>query len=245
MYKYTCNNYINSLIIYSMVLSLNFSKFNNFIFKKKKTIMVTLLLVAIIVFILIGFIVAVNPVIMDTVEIKAKSLATKAMNTAIENTIGGVLDYNDIIRISYDNYGNVSLIQANNVGINRLTKNLALNTEDMIEKYGNDLVYVPLGTFTGIPILVGRGPKIKLKMMPIGAVTCKFQSQFESAGINQTIHKIYVNIDSNIGIVLPLSSSKVNVVQQVLICETIVVGQVPEVYLYSDTLDTLLNFVPY
>ena len=187
----------------------------------------------------------VNPIIVDTVEIKAKSLATKAMNSAISDTIGVSFNYDDIVKISYDNYGNVSLIQANSSGINQFTKNLAINTEKLIEEMGRNKVYVPLGTFTGIPILVGRGPKISLKMLPIGAVTCRFQSKFESAGINQTIHKIYVNIDTNISVVLPLSSSKINVVQQVLICEAIVVGQVPEVYLYSDTLDTLLNFVPY
>lgn len=228
-----------------MVMSLSLNKLNQFVTNKRKTIIVTIVLVTIIVFICFGFIFAVNPVIMDTVEIKAKSLATRAMNVAIGETMGVSISYDDVVKISYDNYGNVSLIQANTAGINKISKNLAINTEKMIEEYGGSMVYVPLGTFTGIPILVGRGPNIRLKMMPIGAVTCKFQSKFESAGINQTIHKIYVNIDTNIGIVLPLSSTKVNVVQQVLVCEAIVVGQVPEVYLYSDTLDTLLNFVPY
>lgn len=228
-----------------MILSLPFSKLNKIIVNKKKTIIVTTIFAGILCFIISSIVYVVNPVIVDTVEIKAKALATKAMNNAISDTIGVTFNYDDIVKISYDNYGNVSLIQANSSGINKFTKNLAINTEKVIEEMGRNLVYIPLGTFTGIPILVGRGPKIRLKMMPVGAVTCKFQSKFESAGINQTLHKIYVNIDTNIGVVLPLSSSKINVVQEVLICEAIVVGQVPEVYLYSDTLDTLLNFVPY
>ena len=228
-----------------MIINLGLKKINKFFINKKSTIIVTIILFLVIIVVIGCAIFVVNPIIVDTVEIKAKSLATKAMNSAISDTIGVSFNYDDIVKISYDNYGNVSLIQANSSGINQFTKNLAINTEKLIEEMGRNKVYVPLGTFTGIPILVGRGPKISLKMLPIGAVTCRFQSKFESAGINQTIHKIYVNIDTNISVVLPLSSSKINVVQQVLICEAIVVGQVPEVYLYSDTLDTLLNFVPY
>jgi len=91
---------------------------------------------------------------------------------------------------------------------------------------------------------VGRGPNIKLKVSPIGAVSCTFSSKFENAGINQTNHKIYLTITSNIGIIMPLLSVKYQQQQQVLISESIIVGLVPEVYLYSDNLDNLLNFVP-
>ena len=82
-------------------------------------------------------------------------------------------------------------------------------------------------------------------MTPIGSVVCRFISNFETAGINQTVHKIYVNIKASVGVVMPLSSRNFSAEQQVLISESVIVGQVPEVYLYSDTLDTLLNFVPY
>ena len=114
-----------------------------------------------------------------------------------------------------------------------------------IEEYGKSGVSIPLGSFTGIPLFVGRGPKIKLKVNPIGAVNCSFLSQFETAGINQTNHKIYLKISADVGVVLPLLSTKYNTTRQVLISESIIVGEVQEVYLYSDTLDTLLNFVPY
>ena len=92
------------------------------------------MLVAIIVFICFSFIYAVNPVIIDTVEIKARSLATKAMNTAIGDAVGLNFTYDDIIKINYDNYGNVSLIQANSISINNFTQNLAINTEKLICK---------------------------------------------------------------------------------------------------------------
>jgi sporulation protein YunB len=153
--------------------------------------------------------------------------------------------YDDLVNIISDEFGNISMIQANSLEINNLSKDLAQTCEVRIEEYGGHGVMIPLGTFTGVPLLVGRGPRVKVKMTPIGSVVCKFISHFESAGINQTIHKIYVNIKATVGVVMPLSSRSFTAEQQVLISESVIVGQVPEVYLYSDTLDTLLNFVPY
>ena len=182
---------------------------------------------------------------MDTVELKSKSLATRAMNSSIADVVMNSIVYDDLVNIVSDEFGNISMIQANSLEINNLSKDLAQTCESRIEEYGKVGVSIPLGTFTGVPLLVGVGPRIRVKMTPIGSVVCRFISNFETAGINQTVHKIYVNIKANVGVVLPLSSRSFEAEQQVLISESVIVGQVPEVYLYSDTLDTLLNFVPY
>ncbi len=211
--------------------------------KKRITIWTTIIFV----FILFSFIFknGINTVIADTVELKSKALATKAMNSAIADVVINSIVYEDLVNIITDEFGNITMIQANALEINNLSKDLAQTTEIKIEEYGKMGVSIPLGTMTGIPLFVGRGPKIKLKVNPIGAVNCTFLSQFESAGINQTNHKIYLKISAEVGVVLPLLSKKYNTTRQVLISESIIVGEVPEVYLYSDTLDTLLNFVPY
>ncbi len=213
--------------------------------KHKKKIVALLIIVTIIVSGLLIFKNSINTIISDTVELKSKALATKAMNSAIADVVINSIVYEDLVNIITDELGNISMIQANSLEINNLSKDLAQTTENKIEEYGRTGISIPLGSFTGIPFFVGRGPKVKLKVNPIGAVNCSFLSQFETAGINQTNHKIYLNISANVGIVLPLLSTKYNTSRQVLISESIIVGQVPEVYLYSDTLDTLLNFVPY
>lgn len=187
----------------------------------------------------------VNPVIMDTVEAKSKALATRAMNSSIADVVMNSIVYDELVTIVSDEFGNISMIQANSLEINNLNKDLAQACEERIGEYGQVGVTIPIGTFTGIPLLVGRGPRIRVKMTPIGSVVCRFLSHFESAGINQTVHKIYVNINATISVVMPLSTRSFQTVQQVLISESVIVGQVPEVYLNSDTLDTLLNFVPY
>lgn len=217
---------------------------SKFKFNKKKITRVTIIsFVIIVAFVIFAYMI--NPVIMDTVELKSKALATRAMNSSIGDVVMNSIVYDDLVNIISDEFGNISMIQANSLEINNLSKDLAQTCEARIEEYGKAGVTIPIGTFTGIPLLVGRGPRIKVKMTPIGSVRCQFVSHFESAGINQTVHKIYVNIKANVGVVMPLSSRSFSAEQEVLISESVIVGQVPEVYLYSDTLDTLLNFVPY
>lgn len=211
--------------------------------KKRLVRIFSIVIVITIIFLIFSFMV--NPVIMDTVEIKSMALATRAMNSSIADVVMNSIVYDDLVSIISDDFGNISMIQANSLEINNLSKDLAQACEERISEYGATGVTIPMGTFTGIPLLVGRGPRLRVKMTPIGSVICKFVSHFETAGINQTVHKIYVNITANVSVVMPLSSRKFQAVQQVLISESVIVGQVPEVYLYSDSLDTLLNFVPY
>ena len=213
--------------------------------KYKRKISVWTCIVVFVFVIILLFKNGINTIIADTIELKSKALATKAMNSAIADVVINSIVYEDLVNIITDELGNISMIQANALEINNLSKDLAQTTEIKIEEYGRSGVSIPIGSFTGIPLFVGRGPKLKLKVNPIGAVNCSFLSQFESAGINQTNHKIYLKISADVGVVLPLLSTKYNTTRQVLISESIIVGQVPEVYLYSDTLDTLLNFVPY
>lgn len=211
--------------------------------KKRLRRIFIILLISVLVFVIFSFMV--NPVIMDTVEAKSKALATRAMNSSIADVVMNSIVYDELVTIVSDEFGNISMIQANSLEINNLNKDLAQACEERIGEYGQVGVTIPIGTFTGIPLLVGRGPRIRVKMTPIGSVVCRFLSHFESAGINQTVHKIYVNINATISVVMPLSTRSFQTVQQVLISESVIVGQVPEVYLNSDTLDTLLNFVPY
>lgn len=232
--------------IYCVVGNIIKSLANNVVFQKykKKIKVVVIILVTLILFIFV-FSIMVNPVIMDTVEIKSKALATRAMNSSVADVVMSSIVYDDLVTIISDEFGNISMIQANSLEINNLSKDLALTCEQRISEYGGKGVSIPMGTFTGVPLLVGRGPRITVKMTPVGSVFCKFTSKFDTAGINQTVHKIYINISANVSVIMPLSSRSFQAEQQVLISESVIVGQVPEVYLQSDTLDTLLNFVPY
>ena len=211
--------------------------------KRKYTIIFSIILSIFLFFLF--FCTLISPVLLNTIELKAKSVSTRAINSAVSDVIMNSIVYDDLINIVTDELGNISMIQANTFEINNLSKDLAQTTEAKIDEYGKKGVSIALGSFTGIPLLVGVGPSINLKVSPIGSVYSTFSSEFETAGINQTVHRIYLNINANVGVVLPLYTKKFTTTQHVLIAESIIVGNVPEVYLYSDTLDSLLNFVPY
>ncbi|MBR4745210.1 MAG: sporulation protein YunB [Clostridia bacterium] len=224
---------------------LHISNIKKFFKKHKNHIIITFIIAICSTLLLFCFGIFISPILKNTIELRSKSLATTAMNSAISDVVMNSVVYDDLVNIVTDELGNITMIQANSLEINNLSKDLAQSTEKRITELGQSGIAIAVGSFTGIPLLVGVGPQIKLNVTPIGAVTCTFTSKFESAGINQTIHRIYVTINSRVGIVMPLYSRRYEAKQQVLICESIIVGQVPEVYLYSDQLDTLLNFVPY
>ncbi len=80
--------------------------------------------------------------------------------------------------------------------------------------------------------------------MPIGAVASRFESQFTSVGINMTKHTLYLYVDVHVSIVMPIKTFEFYSSIQVLLAESIIIGEVPEVYLNGGSLGEALDLVP-
>ena len=186
----------------------------------------------------------VNPVILSTTQYKVQSLMLKAVNSAVSEVMSDNMMYDDLIKTITNEEGNITMIQANSVMINRLSKELVRQSQNNIEKIKDAGVDVPIGTFSGVPILVGRGPNIRLKLLPIGSISADFTSVFTTAGINQTNHRIYINVVASVGIVMPLESKVVSSTIQVLVCESLIVGKIPETYLKATDWSQTLDLIP-
>ncbi len=204
--------------------------------------LVALFLIIGIIFVYIA--VVINPIIISIGEAKVKSLATKAVNSAVAEVLFDNYTYDDIITIKFNETGDISHISANSLVINKLSRDLASTSQTKLDIIGEQGISIPMGTLLGIPIIHGRGPDIRLKLNPIGSITCTFTSNFTQAGINQTNHKIYVNITSNLTVVLPVSSKQVSSTTQILICESVIIGKVPDTYLHSDSLENMMDLIP-
>lgn len=87
---------------------------------------------------------------------------------------------------------------------------------------------------TGIEAFAGVGPNIHFRIIPVSSVSCHFSSEFESVGINQTKHSIYLNVIADISIVMPSRTENFAVLTEILIGESVIVGTVPDAYLQSD-----------
>ena len=99
-------------------------------------------------------------------------------------------------------------------------------------------------TISGSPLRAGRGPEMLVKVVPVGSVSSEFVTEFRTAGINQTRHKVYIRIRANMRIVIPTGAREVEVVAQVPVAETVIVGQVPQSYVNVDSTEDMLNLLP-
>ena len=184
-----------------------------------------------------------RPIVLSTAESRVRAIALDAVNSAIARNLSGV-QYDDLIRLSRDSEGRVTSLSADAVGMNRLSTQIALTAQQYIADIGDQSLRISIGSLTGNPLLAGRGPEMLVKVIPVGAVSSEFITEFQSAGINQTRHKVYIRIRAVMRIVIPTGARKVEVTAQAPVAETVIVGQAPQSYVNVESRDDLLNLLP-
>lgn len=189
-------------------------------------------ILSIVVLVTVYYFKVVTPIVVTLSEEKVRSLST----TVISSSVGRVLTennitYDNLVNIEYNSSGDISLINTDSVEVNMVVRKVTELVQQGMDNLGNHGVDIALGTLTGIPFLYGIGPMISVKLVPVGTVNTKFNSSFLSAGINQTLHRLYFVVSVNIGMVLPCLTKNMITDLEVEICESVIVGKVPEVYL--------------
>jgi len=172
----------------------------------------------------------VHPVIKRYSTAKINDLTERTLNLAVSNVINTSLNYDSLINISYAPTGEISMISANQYAINTIMREIVKNAMHLMENLGKECLQIPIGTFSGISILSGRGPKINVQTMPISVVCSNFNTNFQSVGINNTLHQLYLDVFAKVRIILPLKDCIINSKQSILISEGVIVGKVPNVY---------------
>ena len=186
----------------------------------------------------------ITPLIVETCNATIKVNSTKCINYAITEAMNQNVRYDDLINLVTDSSGKISMIQVNSIQINMLSKLINRVALAQLSNYATTILEIPLGAFTGISVFSGLGPIIPIDVYPYGDdVHCNFKSNFESAGINQTIHKIYLVVTANIRVVLPMKTISISNNGEVVLCESLIVGHIPDVYLQSGKLNEMLSLV--
>ena len=122
------------------------------------------------------------------------------------------------------------MITANIFTINEITSNVAINIQKSLDNYDDTTIKLSLGSFTGSKLLSSIGPNIKIGLSSAGKVNTDVRSEFVSQGINQTIHRVYLQIDCKVSILTPYESIDTDVSSQVLLVENVIIGEIPENY---------------
>ena len=172
---------------------------------------------------------SIEPILEKQCIVRAKSIATKISNEKA-SVVMKDYKYEDLCTIVKDDAENIKMIKSNIIPVNQITSDVALKIQEELNKVETDDIYIRLGSFTGSKLLAGRGPKVKFKISTIGNVETDLKSEFSSAGINQTLHRVYLEVKCRVVILTPFDEVEEIITNQVLIAEAVIVGNVPNSY---------------
>lgn len=181
-------------------------------------------------------------VILDMAHARAEAMAVEYMHEAVRGVLGDHVSYEDMITVRTDEKGRVTMLQANAIRMNELATLTALEAQAKLESAEAQSVMIPLGAALGVPFLSAMGPRLPVQVVPVSAVSAAFSTEFESAGINQTRHKIYLSLRATVRLVIPSSARQVSLTSQVLIAESIIVGEVPQSFVQVPDVGDALEF---
>lgn len=199
-------------------------------FRKLNSVKAILLIMFFSIMVSVGlFLKSAYPVFKASCETAASSKGNKIINDEV-NKVMKNYTYNDLITIDKDTNGKISLIEANSISINELITQINSNIQKEFDKIPRITVFINMGSVSGISALKNVEPKFEVELESAGNISSTVRTEFKSVGINQTHHKIYLDIDARVGILTPFSAFGKDINVDVLISEAIIVGEVPETY---------------
>lgn len=204
--------------------------------KKAKIRFLIIIICTLIIFIFYSINKNLSPAIIAVADSELRARTLDIINTNIQTIYDEEFKDIDLVSVEKDSNDKIVMVKADTVRLNTLATKISLKGQDELEKMGKVGFKIPLGYVSKVSILSYLGPDIIVKMRPIGRVEVSYESIFESAGINQTRLKIYMNVKSTMQIILPFESRDLEVVNNVPVCETIIVGEIPRTILGSDVL---------
>lgn len=198
--------------------------------KKQKLKMVKIIGIVLIAVVTAYFIVeAISPILDKQCMNIAKSVATKISNEQA-TAVMSKYQYEDLCTITKDSKGNITMISANIIPINEIISDIAVKIQEELNKTENSKFAIRMGSFTGNRLLSGKGPKIEITMSTIGNLDTDLRSEFTSAGINQTLHKMYLQVECEVSVLTPFHTIEEKIKNQVLLEEVVIVGTTPNTY---------------
>ena len=169
-----------------------------------------------------GFDAQIRPVVTDMAQARANNAVTRIIDDTVNGTLSAqAVAYSDIVSLQKDDSGRITAMTTSTAKINALRTQI-LDTEEL---------GVPLGNLTGLVTASGRGPLLPVRILSVAAPEAAFRNVFTSAGINQTLHQVVLDVSVPIKLLIPGGTVETTVTAQVGVAETVIVGQVPDAYL--------------
>ena len=180
---------------------------------------------------LILFRVKFHGTIRSLAETQVKNSTSDLINDAIDKQIdSGNIQYDRIVYFEKDLNGKITALKTNMSEVNRLKTSILNIINDEILAMDTTDLGIPIGSLILPEFLAGRGPQIPVQILSISNSDASFESHFTEAGINQTLQKLTMNISVDVAILVLGRTESFTVTSQVVVAETIIVGQVPDTF---------------
>ena len=176
-----------------------------------------------------------RPMLETTATSKVTNLMVQAIDIAVDNCLQeNDMSYRDFVTLGTDTAGKVTSVTTNTVANSRFKRQVVEAVIRQLGTMDSEALGVPLGTLTGQPLLSGAGPRVRVKVDSVGEVTADYSNTFTSAGVNQTLHRVCLEITATVYLLLPGEILPVSVSSSVCVAETVIVGDTPDTYLNLD-----------
>ena len=154
------------------------------------------------------------------------------INDAIDEQIeSGNIHYDRIVYFEKDLNGRITALKTNISEVNRLKTDILNLINDEILAMDTSHLGVPLGSLFLPELFSGRGPSIPVQIISIRNSDGSFESHFTEAGINQTMHQLTIEVLVDVSVLVLGETHSFTVSSQVVVAETIIVGDVPDTFL--------------
>ena len=171
----------------------------------------------------------IRPQVVTLARYKVQSLVSQAANQAIiEQMELSPLSYGDLITVQRNEAGEITLLSYNALEVNRLKSQITSTVISKVQMMEKADIYIPLGSLTNLDILNNKGPLLHFVVTPTAYVETDIESEFETTGINQVCHRIFIILKMSASALIPNYSTDVNFSTRVCVAQTIIVGKVPE-----------------
>lgn len=175
-----------------------------------------------------------SAVIRDLAETQVKNATSDLTNDAIARQIAnGNISYDRIVYFEKDLNGRITALKTNISEVNRLKTDILNIINDEILALDSSDIAVPLGSIFLSELFSGKGPGIPVHILSIRNADAEFTSDFVEAGINQTLHQLKMVVSIDVTVLVLGKTTSFTMASEVVVAETVIVGEVPETYLYT------------
>lgn len=170
-----------------------------------------------------------QPSFIEYAKVYSNNIANEVVNSAVDDVFVKE-EYQSLAKIMENSSENIKAIETDTAKINRLKSAIIQSMQKNIDSHKSDTVYVPLGSCSNLYFLAGLGPNVPIRIYPVNIVNADFKESFDSVGINQVKHKLYLDVSMKMSFVGMMFAQSDTVETSVLLNETIIVGDTPTYY---------------